>query len=59
MEEKIVRYNPSIEKGLSNEQVEKRKKENLVNYDTNITTKSIKQILYENFFTLFNILNLA
>ena len=59
MEDDIIRYNPTIEKGLSNEQVEKRKKENLVNYDTNVTTKSIKQILRENFFTLFNILNLV
>ena len=53
------RYNPSIEEGLNDDQIEERKKENLVNYDTTLPTKSIKQILKDNFLTLFNILNLA
>lgn len=44
--------------GLTKEQVEKRIKEKNVNYDLSLPTKSIKQILYENFFTLFNFLNL-
>lgn len=50
--------NPSIKLGLSKEQIEQRKKDHLVNFDTSIPTKSIKRILYENFFTLFNFLNL-
>ncbi len=44
--------------GLTKEQVEMRIKEKNVNYDLSLPTKSIKQILYENFFTLFNFLNL-
>lgn len=54
----LNRYNPTIEEGLTQAQVEERKQENLVNYDTTLPTKSIKQILVENFVTLFNILNL-
>lgn len=52
------RYQPDIESGLTQEQVEERKKEHLINYDTSVPTKSIKQILKENFITLFNIINL-
>lgn len=52
------RFYPDIKIGLTEEQIEARKKENLVNYDTSVPTKSIKQILKENFVTLFNILNL-
>ena len=58
MQENIERFNPTMENGLNSEQIEQRKKENLVNYDTSIPTKSIKRILFENFFTLFNFLNL-
>lgn len=58
MKEKIERFNPDINKGLTYEQVKKRKEDNLVNYDTSVPTKSIKRILFENFFTLFNFLNL-
>ena len=42
--------------GLTIEEVEERKRKNLVNYDTSVPTKSIKRILLENFFTLFNFL---
>ena len=58
MEQKMKRYNPDINKGLNNEQVNERIEENLVNYDSSVPTKSIKQIIFENFFTLFNFLNL-
>lgn len=44
--------------GLTDEEVKKRQEEGLVNYDTTVPTKSIKKILYDNFFTLFNFLNL-
>lgn len=53
-----IRYNPNISVGLSPEQINERIKNNLVNYDTSIPTKSIKQILAGNFFTLFNFINL-
>ena len=54
----MERYNPNIKCGLTNEQVEERKQNNLVNYDTTITTKSIKSIVISNLFTIFNLLNL-
>ncbi len=54
----LSRYEPKVEEGLTYEQVEKRKQENLINFDTTLPTKSIKQILLENFVTLFNVLNL-
>ncbi len=52
------RYNPDIEIGLTNEQVENQKRNNLINNNHEVPTKSIKQIIKENFITLFNILNL-
>ena len=52
-----MRYKPEIHEGLSTEQVESRKAENLVNYDTTIPTKSIKSIIIGNIFTIFNLLN--
>ena len=58
MNKTIKRYYPNIQTGLTQEQVQKRMEQNLVNYDTSVPTKSIKRILYENFFTLFNFLNL-
>ena len=47
-----------IKNGLTTKQVEERKEKKLVNYDTTVPTKSIKRILFDNFFTLFNFLNL-
>lgn len=58
MEQKKERFNPSIDTGLTEEQVNKRVAENLVNYDSSVPTKSIKQIIVNNFCTLFNFLNL-
>lgn len=58
MNKNVERYHPNIQTGLTEEQVKKRMEQNLVNYDTSVPTKSIKYILYENFFTLFNFLNL-
>ncbi|MCI9233681.1 MAG: cation-translocating P-type ATPase [Bacilli bacterium] len=43
--------------GLTRKEVEIRKEKNLVNYDTTVPTKSIKQIIKSNIFTLFNFLN--
>lgn len=55
----MIRYNPDIKQGLTKEQVENRKKDNLVNISTIPKTKSIKQIFLTHIFTLFNILNLG
>lgn len=55
----ITRYLPNFNKGLTKEQVESRIKDNLVNYDTSVSTKSIKSIIIENIFTIFNLLNLV
>lgn len=44
--------------GLTSKQVKQRQETNQVNYDTTVPTKSIKKIIYDNFFTLFNIINL-
>jgi len=46
-------------KGLTQKQVNELKKQGLVNYKTDVKTKSIGQIFMTNFFTLFNFLNLA
>ena len=55
----MERFNPTVEEGLTVEQVELRKKQNLVNYDDQPKTKSIKQIIVGNFFTYFNFLNIG
>lgn len=44
--------------GLTSEEVNSRIKNNQVNYDTSTPTKSIKKILAENIFTLFNFTNI-
>ena len=51
------RYNPDKNIGLSKEQVNERIKDNLVNFNTNVKTKSTKEIILENTVTLFNIIN--
>ncbi len=44
-------------KGLSSQEVAQREAQGLVNYDTDVKTKSIKRIVAENIFSLFNIVN--
>ena len=44
--------------GLSNREVSLRINQNKVNFDTTSPSKSIKQILFENIFTLFNFINI-
>ena len=58
MKQTIERFNSNISNGLTNKQVLQRKEEYLFNYDTSVQTKSIKRILFDNFFTLFNFINL-
>ena len=45
--------------GLSKNQVKTLKDQGLVNYNSEVKTKSIGEILMTNFFTLFNFLNLG
>ena len=45
--------------GLTKQEVKQRIKKGLVNYDTTTPSKSIKQILIENTFTLFNFINIV
>ena len=59
MEQEIERFNPQINEGLTDEQIKNRIEGNLVNYDSSVPTKSFKQIIFDNFFTLFNLLNLV
>lgn len=56
---KIERYNPSIDGGLNNNQIKKRINDKLVNFDTEVSTKSLKQIMRDNIITLFNIINIV
>lgn len=44
-------------KGLSSEEAASREAKALVNYDSDVKTKSIKRIFAENIFSLFNIVN--
>lgn len=44
-------------KGLSSQEAAQREAQGLVNYDTDVKTKSIKRIVAENIFSLFNIVN--
>ncbi|MCI8482461.1 MAG: hypothetical protein HFJ27_05350 [Clostridia bacterium] len=57
MEQEIERYNTDCYIGLSQQQVEERRQHNLVNHDMTQKTKSIKSIIYSNFFTIFNLIN--
>lgn len=58
MNNKIIRYNPNINEGLTSKQVEDRILNNLVNYNDQPPTKTIKQIITSNFFTYFNFINI-
>ncbi len=53
-----IRFIPDKERGLTLEQVQNRIQQGLCNYDTSVPTKTIPRIIRDNFFTLFNFLNL-
>lgn len=55
----MIRYNPHYKDGLTNEQIEERYQNNLVNSDTDVPTKTIPMIIKTNVLTLFNLLNLG
>lgn len=56
-ETEIIRYEPDCKTGLTKEQIQERKEHNLINHDMTQKTKSIKAIIYQNFFTIFNLIN--
>lgn len=55
----IERYNSDYKTGLITEQVKERIKNNLVHHDEGVKTKTIKEIIHFNLFTLFNFINLV
>ncbi|HHW69622.1 MAG TPA: HAD-IC family P-type ATPase [Tenericutes bacterium] len=57
---KDIKYScTNIITGLNNEEVKSRNDEGFVNHDVEIKTKSVKKIIFDNSFTLFNGLNFA
>lgn len=48
-----------VNTGLTREQVEERKRKGLENGDTDVKTKSVRRIISDNLFTLFNFVNLV
>ena len=54
----IKRFSPDYRFGLNSNQIEQRYKQNLVNYDNQPKTKSIKEIIATNIFTYFNFINI-
>ena len=55
----MTRYEPKIDEGLTSEQVKSRIQSGYCNYNSDIKTKSIQDIVISNIFTLFNILNFS
>ena len=53
----MERFNPDVKVGLTKEQVDNRFKDKLNYKDVTVPTKTIKRIISDNFFTLFNFLN--
>ena len=53
----IKRYAPQVNFGLTNEQLNERIQNNLVNTESAIKTKTIPNIIKNNLFTLFNLIN--
>ena len=57
MKENVIRFNPDPLIGLTEKEVEKRIQNGLQHRDENVKTKTNKEIIYDNVFTLFNMLN--
>ena len=51
------RIKPNPDFGLTDEEVQNRVREGLINFDTSIPTKTIPKIIKDNLFTLFNLIN--
>lgn len=52
-------FETDVNRGLSLQEVEERKKKGLINGEEQVTTKTVKQIVLGNLITLFNILNVG
>ena len=52
----VTRYNPSLDKGLTTEQVQSRKEANLINKSVKVKGKTHFQIIFSSFFTFFNVI---
>lgn len=57
-ERTCVKFEPTAESGLSDEQVESRLKDGLYNKESTLPTKSIPKIFADNICTLFNLINI-
>ena len=53
----FFRYNTDKNFGLSTAQLEERQRENLINKEVAVGTKKISEIIRDNLFTLFNLIN--
>ena len=53
----MERFKPDISVGLTKKQVDSRFRDNLYNVDTTVSTKPTKDIIKDNVFTIFNIVN--
>ena len=53
----MERFKPDINVGLTKKQVDSRFRDNLYNVDTTVSTKPTKDIIKDNVFTIFNIVN--
>ena len=51
----VERFSPTVEQGLSSEQVEARTEQGFVNADTSKKGKSIAEIIFSDIFTFFNV----
>ena len=52
------RYQPAPEEGLTNEQVRQREEQGLTNQQENGQTRTVADIVRNNLFTFFNLINL-
>ena len=55
----IKRYEPDYKEGLTEEQVNERIENGIVNFDNQPKTKTVGQIIRGNLFTYFNFLNIV
>ena len=51
----IVRFNPDVTKGLTSDQVEQRKREELTNVTKDVTARTYKEIFFYNIFNFLNV----
>jgi len=56
---RVKRFHPNYQEGLSFDEVESRKKQNLCHYIDQPKTKSIREIIFDHVFTYFNLLNVV